>query len=257
MKIKKLAVLSAAVAALLGNTAAHAQFNYNQGDLLLGFRSTSASHDLVVDIGSASLYKTTLSPIVISGNYYTSSQLSDAGLGLNSLFFSVFGDSSGHDLWATSPSGNPWTAQNVFAQGPTSGKMEAIANGALDASLVNSGPDWTASASVVTNNYNSFGGSDIAYTVGIGANGDFGGAFLGNIETLTGGAFTSGSTSQIMDLYELDVSNAGHAGQLLGDFQLDTNGTLTFNPVPEPGAWSMLGVGALMFAATRKFRRTA
>jgi hypothetical protein len=175
-------------------------------------------------------------------------------LSLNGLFFSVFGDSASFNLWATSPNGNAWTAGTVPAQAPTTGKIEAIANGALDASLANSGADWTASASVVPNTFNTFGGSDISYTVGIG-NGNFiGGTFQGNIEEVTGANFTTSSTSAILDLYELDVANAGQPGKLLGDFQLDPDGTLTFDPVPEPSTWAMMGCGMLFLAASRRFR---
>src|SRR6202044_1333672 len=124
MKMKKMAVLSAAAAGLLwgANAGAQTVFNYNQGDLLLGFRSAGAS-DLGVDIGSASLYTGATGPVTVSGNYFTSTQFSDADQNINGLFFSVFGATGlpSRNLWMTSMQSSPWTANNVFSQGPTAG----------------------------------------------------------------------------------------------------------------------------------------
>jgi hypothetical protein len=258
MKIKKMAVLSAA-AGLMWGTVADAQsiFNYNQGDLLLGFRSAGAS-DLVVDIGSASLYTGASGPITISGNYYTSTQFSDASLDINNLYFSVFGATSlpSRNLWMTGVQSTPWTANNVFSQGPTAGIIGGIAGGAKDiSSQLSAGPDNTASAVVVPNNYNS--GGDTSYTVGVGSSGNLQGYFQGDIEGNTSPGFSSGSTPLIENLFEMDTANAGNPGKLIGDFELDPNGTLTFNPVPEPSTWATLVVGMMLLAAVRKFHRTA
>jgi hypothetical protein len=262
MKMKKMAVLSAATVGLLWGAGADAQvFNYNQGDLVLGFRSAGPS-DLVVDIGSASLYSGATGPITISGVKYTSTQFTDANLDMNNLFFSVFGDTASKDLWMTrarssnSTQTTPWTAGNLFAQGPTAGRIEAIAAGAGDISLGESaGADNTATAVVMPSSYNS--GGDASYTVGVGANGNFGNTFPGIVEGNTTAGFSTGSTPLLLDLYQLNTANAGNPGQFLGDFELDPNGTLTFNPVPEPTTWATFGVGIMLLAAVQKFRRTA
>ena len=94
MKSYKLAVLTAAAGFLWSLSATAQTFNYNNGDLLLGLRTPGGNSDLIVDIGAASLYANATGPITISGNYFTSSQLTDAGLSLNNLYFSVFGDIS-------------------------------------------------------------------------------------------------------------------------------------------------------------------
>ena len=259
MKMKKMAVLSAAAAGLLwgANAGAQTVFNYNQGDLLLGFRSAGAS-DLVVDIGSASLYTGATGPLTISGNYYTSTQFSDSNLNINGLFFTVFGATGlpSRNLWVTSVLGSPWTANNVFSQGPSAGIIGGIAGGAKDISSGESaGADNTASAVVLPSNYSS--GGDTSYTIGIGSSGNLQGYFQGDIEGNTLAGFSSGSTPLTEDLYELDTANAGNPGKLVGDFELDPNGTLTFNPVPEPGTWATFGAGMMLLAAVRKFRRTA
>jgi hypothetical protein len=272
MKMKKMAVLSAVTAGLLWGAAADAQvFNYNPGDLLLGFRTSGAS-DLVVDIGSSSLYTGGVGPFIISGpgglNLYTSQQFSDAGLNINNLYFSVFGVSplTSRNLWMSDVSSNSaWTAHGVGSQGATAGVITSIANGAADiSSQSGAGVDNTTTAVVVPSSYNSSG--DTSYTVGIGSSGNLQGYFQGDIEGTTAvydgtnyvaSSFSSGSTPIFLDLYELDTANSGNAGKLVGDFELDPNGTLTFDPAPEPATWATLGAGMMLLAAVRRFRRTA
>lgn len=254
--MKKMTILSAVAAVMAGFTA-EAQFNYNTGDLLIGFRSPSAQ-DLVVDIGSASLYTGATGPITISGTYFTSSQWTTAGIDVNNMFFSVFGDSVNNDLWMTRVRSNnnnqttPWTAGSIFAQGPTAGRIESIANGAID----NSGSSGSTDTAVIMPSSYNAGGSDVSYTVGVGANGNFGNTFQGIVEGATTTGFTGGSTPLILDLYELDTAHAGQPGQYVGNFELDPNGTMTFNvaPVPEPTTLATFGIGMLLFAA-RRFRR--
>ncbi|MEI9962350.1 MAG: PEP-CTERM sorting domain-containing protein [Limisphaerales bacterium] len=149
---------------------------------------------------------------------------------------------------------SPWTANNFFAQGTTASRIDGIGGGGLDYGLsISAGPANTPSAIAIPYTFNFAG--DTSYTLGIGDNGNFNGAFQGNIENTTPGSFTSGSTPVISDLYELDPADAGSAGTYLGYFQLDPNGTLTFNPVPEPTTWAMFGMGLITLAAVRKFRR--
>jgi hypothetical protein len=270
MKMKKIAVLSAVAAGLLWGAVADAQvFNYNPGDLLLGLRTPGSADDLVVDIGSSSIYTGGIGPFIISGsgglNLYTSQQFSDAGLNINNLYFSVFGASSlpTVNLWM---SGNSdWTAHGTGSQGPTAGIITGIANGANDiSSQSGAGVDNTTTAVVVPSSYNT--GGDTSYTVGIGSSGNLSGYFQGDIEGTTAfyngsnyvaSSFSSGSTPVFLNLYELDAVNSGNAGKLLGDFELDPNGTLTFDPAPEPATWATLGAGMILLAAVRKFRRTA
>ncbi len=212
-----------------------------------------------MDLGSASLYSGATGPITISGVYYTSQQISDAGIVLTNLSLSIFGTTSGKDLWMTrarsvnSTQSSPWIAGNIFAQGPTGSRIGGIAAGAQDVSAgASAGPDNTASAVVMPNGFNS--GGDVSYTVGVGPNGNFNN-FPGSVEGFTGAGFDIGSTPLLLDLYQLNTAGAGQPGQFLGDFQLDPNGTFTFNPVPEPSAWAMFVAGIISLMAIRKFRR--
>jgi len=268
MKSNKLALLTAA-AGVLWSLSASAQFTYNNSDLLLGFRTPGGTSDLLVDIGNVSLYTGTTVPITISGNYYTSSQLTAAGLTLNNLYFSVFGDvSPGYStsngpyntLWVTSPEAtpgvqtSPWSAQTSGQLATSRSRIESIGAGGNFLGAVNPADPGTNSVSAIVtpDGYNQSG--DISYAVGIGTGGNFQGNFgsNNNIENSTPGSFTSGSV--VSDLYEM---LPGQNGIYLGDFVLDSGGTLTFNPapVPEPTTWATFGLGMLGLVGWRRMTR--
>ena len=264
MKSYKLSILSVAVG-LLGGLSAPAQFNYNNSDLLLGFRTPGGSLDLLVDIGSVSLYAGATSPITISGNYYTSQQLTDAGLTLNNLYFSVFGDVSPgyptnngpyNTLWVTRPEtppgtlSAPWAAQSSAQLATSRSRIESIAAGGVFISATSApGADNTSSTIITPDIYSQSG--DISYNVGIGSGGNFQGNFGSNndIENNTPGSFNSGTV--ISDLYEMMPNQDGAR---LGSFVLNSSGVLTFNPTsaPEPATWAMLGLGMLGLAGWRR-----
>jgi hypothetical protein len=260
MKIKKMAVLSAVTAGVLCGVNAQAQFNYSQGDLLVGF-SSGAGSDLVVDIGSSSIYTGGVGPSIIYGTggqqLYTSAQSTAAGLNIDNLNFSIFGDLGASTLFVSrarsvyTTQTTPWNAGSFYAQAPTSSRIEGIGAGAGDSS---NGAN-SSTAAIVSSTYSS--GGDISYTVGLGGNGNFGNTFQGIVDGQTSAGFSSGSTPLIEDLYELDTIHNGQPGKLIGEFELDPNGTFSFTPVPEPSTWAMLGVGMTLLAGVRKFPRKA
>ena len=279
MKPYKLAVLTASVIGALWGVGASAQtFNYNNSDLLLGIRSsTGGTNDLVVDIGAASQYITASAPITISSTYFTSGQLADAGISLNGLYFSVFGNVTGassygpnNTLWvtkannsyATTGAGTPFTVQTSVQQAGTRSQMESIAFGATLISYYNTLPpqDNTASAVIVPSAFNQSAEGAISYTVGIGSGGNFAGNFgsVNNIENSTGAGFTSSGAALVSELYQLNPSNAGSPATELGYFQLNTDGTLLYTPgpVPEPSTWAILGIGLISFLAVRRMKNT-
>jgi hypothetical protein len=268
MKTCKMAVLSAAVAGSLWSLDASAQFNYNSGDLLLGIQNGGSS-DLVVDIGSASLYTGATGPITVSGTYFTYGQLTAAlgGTSLDGLYFSVFGDNASvNTLWATrAAGGSAWTAQSYLAQGNTGSKIDAVGNSASDyASLPNHfGPNNTATALVEPSGLGVGNpGGDASLTVLIGS-GNFN-TFEGNMQTVTPAGFTASSTPDVANLYQLvsttDIngnSQAGAGSTLLGSFSLGTDGSLVFNPVavPEPTTLGLCGAGMLVLTLVRRMKR--
>ncbi len=269
MKSNKLAILTVAAGFLWSLNATAQTFNYNNGDLLLGFRTPNGTSDLIVDIGAASLYSSASSPITISGTYYTGFQLADAGLSLNNLYFSVFGDiapgypGTANTLWVTAPQtatnilATPWPAQSSQQQALTRSQMESIGYGATYTSFGEAASaDNTASAVIVPSSLDLTGEGALSYTVGIGPNGNFAGNFGSNkdIEQDTAANFSGGSTPVMADLFKMIP---GSSGSYLGYFELYPNGTLTFNPgaVPEPTTWAMFGMGLMGLAGWRRLTR--
>ena len=264
MNLYKSAVLSAVAAGSFWSLNASAQLSYNQGDLLLGMRSPGPGNDLIVDIGPASQYVNATGPITISGTYYTSAQFTASGLNFNNLYFSVFGDTAGNTLWATANA--LLTERTSNSQSVAAGQFEAIAQGALDAGSWYSANAANSSSAVITPNGFSVAGSDLSYTVGV-LDPNFGVAnfqYFGAVnEANTIPGFDTTPYFVTLNLYELDPysNNTTHPpGTQLGYFELESNGTLTFDkgvaPVPEPGTGFMFGAGMLALGAIRRFRRT-
>ena len=245
--------------ALLSGTAAAAQtFTYNNGDLLAAFRQ-SGSPDLIVDLGSITDFKNLYGtgPDALSG---VTSALNSTYGSLDGIYWSVFAyvDTTGslgtaNTLWFTDPRSDvsmqtvaPRSA-SFNAQGYVIGEMGAIADGATSgyATVI------ANQAVLVPSDLNS-GGDPISYTVGVGPYGDFNGTVRGVVENYTGTGFAAGGTPSVSDLYQQNPGTA-NAGIYLGNFALGTDGSFTFNPVPEPSTWAMLGAGMMALAAVRRF----
>jgi hypothetical protein len=250
--MKKLKIITSAVAALvLFGVAAQAQtYTYQAGDLLAAFRSTSAANDVIVDLGTAANFQ--------SGSYSLNDDLSGvlgAAFGTTSgLYWSVFGyvNTTGSALGAKntlfvtdpeSPAGsvngsNPSLTSS--GQGQVVSKMTAIANGASSSYAI-----VYANQQIEVSKTLNVGGNPVSYTVGVGSLGDFNGTWSPSVENITTGSTTSSS-----DLFEQDPGAANN-GNYLGTFSM-TGNVLTFNPVPEPSTWMMIGSGALALLALRR-----
>ena len=263
--MKKTIILSAVAVAISG--AAHAQFSYNNGDLLIGFRSSTASKDLVVDIGPATSYASGSSRVTLSGTYFTSSQLTYAlGSPLDGADFSAFADDAGSDtLWVTAPrapffiKSNAWTPQSDNNQTITESKIEGIgiASG-IEGGQLAATANNTATAIAIPNTLSISGGSSYSKGVlsvtGSGIpTGNFRGTFQGNVENTLPTGFATGGTPVISDLYSL-VPSAGSAGYL-GYFTFLPSGTFTFTPsafsIPQPtlSITSSGGVNTISFSS--------
>jgi hypothetical protein len=237
-------------------------FIFNPQDLVLAFRQSGGASDLVVDIGQASAYYGASGGSSFTIGQYNASQLSSAFSSLDNLSFSVSGAvrTSGdpvnplQTLWVTDPrvdintQSSPWQRQSQFSQGTVGGQIVGIGNGAVTyGGTQPAGPNNTASAVVIPdsdpNSYHSF----------MGDSGDFNGTFQGNAENTTGLNFTTSGSPLVSDLYQLRPGSGDST--LLGQFQFNTDGTMTFTAVPEPSIWALLPLGALMFVCMQRLRR--
>jgi len=251
---KKTILMGAAAAAVLCALDASAQFNYQNGDMIAAFGSSGSTNDVIVDLGSISQYQ----------------QAGGAPItrDLSSVLNSVFGGVSGNMYWAVfgvnDGGGNPSVVQNdpntvwaTLARSNPSSQTHApfiapYGSGTFQLTLsqIQSIAGDTSPSAATGGGIQDIG-SDIAIvSTAIGQfsplmtspySGNFGNEWPYNV--LNNGVSVS-------DLYQNDSAFA-HASYL-GDFSLDGNGGLTFNPVPEPSTWAMVGSGMLAFFAIRR-----
>ena len=265
MKKKFIPILGLAGLAVSG-LSAHAQINYNDGDLILAF-SQSGHSDVEADLGSiASLTSLSGGSTVQIGSF--SSSLTTAGSSLNSLSFSIFGiqnNAAGSvaantSYLSTQQSGaSPNSAPNDLT-GSRQNTLKSTelgilgldgfggynVNGLLPWSIANSaGPSVAIISSGNVNGYTYLAGS-------------FNGAPSGFPTSTTSSTFASGG-SITADLFEFDPVGSSQKAVYAGAFTFNSNGTLDFTsvvPVPEPGATGMLGAAGLLLVAFRhQFRR--
>jgi hypothetical protein len=177
----------------------------------------------------------------------------------------VFGDNAGNTLWATAKT--PLAEHTFYSQSIGAGQFEAIAQGGMDAGSWYAANAANSSSAVITpNGFFTGGGTDLSYTLGVldpnSGVADF--QYFGAVnEANTISGFSTSPYFVTLNLYELDPYSNNTTlppGTQLGYFELDSNGTLTFDkgvaPVPDPGTWVMFGAGMLALGAIRRFHRT-
>jgi len=223
MKIQSCSLVFATVMAGFSTAAA----TYN-GDLLLGF-TTQSGTDLIYDIGPAS----SLFP---GQSWNLSSSLLGAGISsLGGVKWGVIGDrnvSGSRTAWSTSASGTPGSIANSAVWGGLDTPTRSIASQFTtltlgqtvtpDSSFDNSWNQQTIAGTLATQYHNVYGDP--------------------NISGLKSGNFYG-------------VLADGTAPQLIGSFSLGANGTVSF--VPEPGTYSLIGLGLLTLLLCRKLFRNA
>jgi hypothetical protein len=218
-------------------------FNYNPDDLLICFRNTnSAVNDLVVDAGPVSTFTNLSVGQKITVTQFTGQQL--ASVGTNSLAWSAFACDNNspvdENLWMTRPRSDyntqttPWTAGNLFAQGPAASKIDSVGNDAL---TIGSGLPASANntpTALVEAESGHKQQDNGCYAFYIGSLGNFGGSFQGNIEQNTANNFTTGGQNVRADFYQLLSTNTSGPGKYLGYFEFYTNGVLIYTAGPAP-----------------------
>ena len=266
MKRKLIPILGLAGLALSG-LSAHAQINYNDGDLVLDL-SKSGAADVEVDLGSlGSLNLLSGGSTVQVGSF--SSYLTTAGANVNSLSFSIFGIqnntagsvSANTSYLSIQQSGaSPNTAPNDLT-GSVQNTLKSTELGILGLdgfggyNTIGLLPWSTANAEGPTlaiipngdvNGYTHLAGS-------------FNGAPSGFPTITTSSTFSSGG-SVTADLFEFDPGQGpAHQAIFDGDFTFNSDGTLDFTsitPAPEPSVYGLLGTGLLLLGLRHRFHRS-
>jgi len=215
--------------------AAHAGFQYNPRDLVLGFRQDGGSAELVINAGAVSNFYSLPNGASITISSLTATLLTNAFADLNSLHFSASADvrTTGdvsypfETLWALRPredlntQTSPWVCHSEYSQASTAAKVDGIANGAVSyGGQVPNGPLNTATGIILP------AGGLSSYSTFMGAAGNYKSTFQGNAEVTTAADFTDAAQAVRGDLYQL-LPGSG-SGAYLGYFELNTNGVLKF-----------------------------
>jgi hypothetical protein len=246
-----------AAAALCGVDAT-AQINYQNGDLLAGFRN-GGSTEIIMDLGSISLFQQAgAAPFSFNG---VSSALTGQFGSLSSVTWSVFGvndtsqsifnhsvtQTDANTMWTTKARINPAIQTSApFVGGNSSQQLLAVGDVQTIGGLTSTSTPGVAQISLnIVSVATSLGG--YSSLMGNPYNGNLQGDWGYNIENTGPGA---------SDLYQSDPGNPfTQKGSYRGDFVLGPSGTLTFNPVPEPSTWALLGTGLLTLLGARRFGR--
>ncbi len=243
----KMAILAAASTALISQSA-RAGFTTNH--LYLGFTESTASADLILDVGQASSLINATGPVDLSADLGgLSSFNSSFGSSPNGVVMAVVGGNNtfgAYDVYATQVrsggAGDPTVAGSSIIAGHSSSQMSG---GAAEVASIMSGvvgglPTAGNSALDTTKSYTS-----IVDATGVQNN------FIGKTGVNpTGTLDTSGLIYE--DLYFANVATPyTYEGYFTFNYTADT---LTFTPalaVPEPGSFSVFAGGALLILSLR------
>jgi len=244
-------VAMAAVATFAFQTQA---FNYQYGDLLIGFRVTAnGTYDLVIDAGPASGYTNLTAGTKIPITALTGSLLHDAFGTTNDLSWSAFaafdpyypdGTQDGTLFMTRARSdfntqSTPWGRWKVSAQDLTGTKIDGVGNGAVAIGLdLPANSDNTSNALVELESWNTDGGKASYKSELFGSSSvpNWAGTFGDGLpEQTTSDTFASDGQPVRADLYWMLPynSNISHPpSTYLGYFELNTNGVLTYTAGP-------------------------
>ena len=228
------------------------QISYQNGDMLAGFRdSSSPDTDLIVDLGSISLFQQSGAASFNVNANLSSALLGTFGSDLSGLSWSVFGYNGNNTIYNTLARSNPGMQTSVPQVGGTLNAQGLVANDIDTISGLTTVGAWPGIANLFANIITvpvAAGGYTALMAQGL-SNGDFGGDWTYNIENT--GAGVSDLYQSVPKVNSFDLKSASY----MGNFSLDDSGNLTFNPVPEPATWSMIGAGMMTLLAGCRFRR--
>ena len=249
----KIARLLVAVAAITTFAFQSRAFNYQYGDLLVGFRQAGGgTYDLVIDAGPAGNFTNLPTGSKITITALTGSLLHDAFGTTNGLSWSVFGaydlsypdQSQDGTLFMSrarsslNTQSTPWGRYSATSQDGTGNKIDGVGVGAFTIGqdlTVNS--DNTSNALVELESWNTDGGkaSYRSELYGPGSVANWANTFQGVPEQTTSGTFTDDGQPVRADLYWMlpYTSQISHPpATYLGYFEFNTNGVLTYTAGP-------------------------
>ncbi len=232
---------------------------FSTGNLLLGFRSSSAANSVIVNLGATSVFKNAtgeLTPIaaaadldaqlatVFGANWYTDGSVKWGIVAGNNTVSTVDGEASGV-LYGTREQATYGTAGSSFTRGTVSAQ-QVIGGNIASVGSAYAGQDITTPGLTQSNVGANTWNTRISAT-------QFGNSAW-NVEGVVG------ENSQL-DLFRLAGSSSGAVGTYEGSFIMSSNGALSFNSqapfaaaaVPEPSRALLLGLGlcGLLFRRRR------
>lgn len=230
----------------------------NDGDLFMGFHSSSSANEYLVDIGQYSLFNSNPIGFHLSlGNFGA-----DLTTALGANWFSdinaqwgVAGTLDANSwLFASKStlipgSATPWERQSTASQTGTGSIIDTMVFGDY------AGQDATANNP--TGVIHSTGGLSWA-SFNNGANSP-GSSFQSWVPSIEGpqipGLPGNSIPSSKLDLFEMVPFNTQNpAGQYLGTFSIDASGNVSFDVVPEPSTYASVIAGAALLIVLLRFR---
>jgi hypothetical protein len=243
---KKVGLIALLITVSVSDVFAGNLSSYSIGDVLLCFRKSSGTNDLVVDVGPVSTFTNAAANQRIALNEYTGNQL--ATIATNNLIWSAFTWFDGtvtpssiqYTLFASSPrtsintQSDPVLSYGQSSQHLTANNMAPVPKGAHDNYVTTDYSTLNTSTAVLEpdSNGNTYHTGE-SYSYAIGGDFNFQDQYQGYPENTTPANFTTAGTVQRSDFYWLPPGDGFTTyGTFLGYFELNTNGVMTYVAYP-------------------------
>jgi hypothetical protein len=254
--IRSLGILGAACMALIASRAMAATVSYTDGDLFLGFRSTDGTQSYLVDIGQPSQFVNappgstihiTLASSIDLSNVFGADWFTriDPNTGRNAVLWAVVGGrlvagggDSMNTLYSTNPNATAWNRGSNSAQSGITSLTDSLGTTYDGNQSTANSPGGIIQMNSSANTWATF---------------QPGGNNSGGISFQFWNPTNEGTPNQTL-FFNRIVPGSG-PGQLLGSFNISTDGSLTFSAVPEPSTIASSVAGAALLVAVMMWRR--
>lgn len=259
-------VLAALLAvSMVGNLKAGTWTNYAIGDVMLCFRKSGGANDLVVNVGPVTNLTAAVKNRRIAISQYAGNQL--ALVGTNGAIWSAFTyfddsvspASAGGTLFVSKGRNllnrqtTPWGSSSHDSQVNIGLYMSAIPRGAKD-SLSYNGVNTTTAViepdDAGNSNPNYVYGQSYIGALGTGL--DFGGTWASSPEKTAAANFTTAGAVIRSDFYQINPNDTSDGlVNLLGYFEFNTNGAMTYVAYPTAPAVATFAASAIATAGAQ------